>query len=859
MSDFIFLESNLQNVLERSSSMSVNDIQLSISSINEYCSSIEGLIYLINNYSRFEFLTSKKLTFIVCKNWCQHKWDEIPTNLKESLKSFLFIKVIENSDNLTVDFQNVIGDAQVSFMWKSYLNEWPTFWNDILKLPPPFVLNFLNAFSSMTSTFLQDSNQEFTKIKQTIRSQELDKLIIKYLFNCLNANPPLTLSLIAYFAHWVSLDTILNDDAMSVIVKAIDNEPTASPALNVLNSIIERGMDASMKIQIIDTLQIPSRIIGLICGGANNDILYSAAQLVENAGSFLISTPKSIPFFQISLQFLTSLDNEISGCVAPFIQQYTKNNPDVAPIVMNASYSRLKEYYSFNILDYGTEDQAYCEMLYGIIRACFQVNHDDSLNFLISICDSMDIIEEMPHCVALIEVLNDQQPQPEFVQYFEPLLSLKPPLSPHQSKALGSYIRFFTSVASSFNEQTISLFFSRIATFALCPMVHEETRSLISLSLLAFTKKYKNIQFDPSLIFEFVQTIDPNLITLAAILISRLQNNQFEIFQSCILHLTSKLQNDFRFCSLVLHFIKAIKYKNNSPHIPIVLNFLMQIAPLIKSNDQLQAQFIRTCFYSLGPESCGLINECIPHCIEPLSIAALSDVSQTAVKFFQSIEFAINLSKHMLKSFIVCFNQIDDWSIINDNNNEIIKMVDDFLRLFISIYPHLKTENVNLFENFKINNIQNLDDILNSPDSTPTFVQSIIQFIINTLSPKYFCYQLYVKIYSFISHLSKYEPKFTLQAFGDITISSLLSNPNFHPTHPGWSKVIQKLGKFQSTILQDNSEVAIQIIAKAFMSMNATEQIIQSYIEILHLTPRQRNERIITFLGDFMRYKRSIL
>ncbi|OHT10483.1 hypothetical protein TRFO_20144 [Tritrichomonas foetus] len=824
--DLALLESKLRIALERSPSVSPQEIQESINTVNTICNSLDGLQFIVNHSLNFSCPASKKFSLIVCKNWCMHRWSELSNELKNQLKEFLFFQSLQNFDSIPQDFQNVIGDAQCSYMWNSFLTEWPSFWDDLLKMPPIVVLNFLNAFCSLTSTMHQDSNQTFTQIKQTVRSQETDKDILLFVFNVLNLNGPLCFSILASLIHWISLDFILNNDSMSLLINALNNPQTASPALNALTSLIERGMETEMKMQIIEMLQIPPRVISLICNNADNTIIYSAAQLIENTGSLLISTPKALPFFQIALQLLTNLDNEISGCVASFIQQYTKSYPEVAPIVMNTCYSRLKEYYNF----IENEDEPYCDMLFGIIRACFSVNHDDSLQFLLSICESMDIIGEMPHCVALLEILNDQQPQPEFVQYFEPLLSLTPPLSPHHTKALGSYVRFFTSVAGAFDITTISTFFARISQFALSPMIREETRTFLSFSLLGFTKKYNNIHFDQNTIFSFVQTFDPNLISIAALLISRLDQNQYEIFQSCVSHLFSKLQANIGICPLVLHFIKSLHYNQGSPHIPIVLGFLTQIKQYVKSDDQLQAQFIRTSFYSLGPESCNLINECIPSSTERLSISALSDVSNTTVKLFKNNEFSINLAYHMFDSFVKCFNEIDDWSIVNDNTIEVIQMVDDYLSLCASI-------------------------IL---ETSPEFSQKLLLFVSNSLSPKYFCYQLFLKFYSFISHISKVIPDVSLQSFGVVSITALLSNINFNPTHPGWSKVITKLAKFQAYILSSIHDSTIQIIATTLAQLNATEQMTRAYIEILQLSPRQRNENIVSFCNDFMKYKKSL-
>lgn len=848
MNEINSFESNLAILIDQPPSTSFQDFQSTLDDVNKFCNSIEGFIFMIKNLTNFQNIATKKVSLIVFKNWCLYKWDEVPDEYKDQLKSLLFSSIIEDFEEMPQDIQNIIGDSQFSFMWNTYPEEWPNFWEDIFKMHPYVLLNFLTAFCSYISAINYDTDETFSKIKACIRDQNADAEMVAFLFNIIS-DPPENLEIdiripfkiLASLIHWIQINLILDEDAMSIIINSLNDPQTTSVSLDVLTSLIERGMESEMKMEIINSLQIPPRVIGLICNFADDTILYSAAQLIEKVGSFLISYTNSeiAPFFHISLQLLMNKDNNISSCVAPFIQQYTRNNPEVSSIVFNATYTRLKDFYLNEFLDdcsvdENPEDASYCEMLFMIIRVCFQLNHDDSLRFLLSAAEEMDVVDEMPHCIALIEILNDQQPQPEFVKYFEPLLSLEPPLSPSQTKALGCYVRFFSSVAGEFDIPTISNFFAKITEFVLSPMIKEDTRSILSFSLLCFTKKYKEISFDGSLIFSFVQTFDKNLIQIAAILISRLDENEyFEVFKSCVSHLFEKLENDPELCPLVLYFIKATNYVQGSPHIPIILDFLSQIQPSVKSDDNLQSQFIRTSFSSLGPESSDLITGCIESATERLSISAISEVATAIVKLTDdsNIEFAVNLINHLHDSFITCFNEIDDWSIVNDNTIEIIDMVDNYLSLLLVIISNVSSD----------------------------FLQKMFDFISNILrsDSKYFCYQLLVKLFSFIYNASKIFPNETLQNFGALSLTCLVSNKEFKPTHPICGKVIFKMVKFHATLLELISDKAVPVIEQTFAQEGADQEIIHAYWEIFELTKRARNDKCITFFEEFMKYKKN--
>lgn len=843
MIDVSTFESNLRITFEPNPEMSPETIQTAISNINTFCNSPEGLAFLTINLPQFLYIPAKKMSFIVIKNWILYKWDSIPNEIQLSIKQILFTYVIENFESITEDIQNIVCNVQSSFIWRTYPNLWPTFWAELFQSASPiFILHFLYSFCIFSTSIKTDTDKVFSQIKIAIRSQGFDIPILQFLFSSVNQENDLPLKSLSYFIHWMSLDIILKEESLSLILECVRKPNTSAAALDCLTSLIDRGMDEVLKCQIIDSLQIAAQVRSICCSNANNEILYSAARLIEVTGTFLINTEQCLPYYHIALLLLNNDDYKISACVTTFIQQFTKKYPDNSFNVLTNALARLKEFYekmyTSDDIDftYSSENEAYRELLFGIIRTCFVVDFEESLQSIVSKCQDIDIIEEMPYCIALLEILNDQSPQPEFVQYFEPILSMVPPLSPVQLKALSCFYRYFCNVANSFDASTISHFFVRIAQFALSPLIKDEARSILSNSLLAFCKKIENVQFDPSIILAFIQTTDPNLISLSAVLNSRLPNDiSFELFQQCIKHLLSMLQENGEYCPLVLNFIKAMHYVQGAPHLPIARDFLNKLQPFVVANDGLQALFIKACFSSLGPESSAQITNCVSTSTGRLSISALCEVITAIIalhKDEKNVSIASRFLVHLFQPFVTCFNEIDNWSIVNDDVNEIINMVDNYLLLVHNVLTSLSSD----------------------------FLSELFQFIISILNSgsKYFCHELYLKIYSFLCHISKLIPKETLEYFGGISIKALIANSDFKPTLPGWGKVILKLVKMNSTLFLSFPTEAATIFGQEFEKENATVQIIQSYFALLNMPPRNRKDESISFFIDLMKYKKSL-
>jgi hypothetical protein len=458
----------------------------------QLCESWDGFIACLSPFSEFALLTSKEFVLILCRQWCLKRWDRITPEVQAALCHLLFESAIAQFSDLPTDFRNILGDAQCAFFWNAYPLLWPSFWADLLATDPLFLLNFLGGFCSFTSQLATDDNATFTLIKQSMRSSTVDKQLIEVIGQFLIAGDSLRFRILASLVEWVSLDQIMSAEMMSLIATALDDTETAASSYDVLTTLLNRGMEWSTKLELIKSLELPPRIIRMICAHCDCN---SMALLVETLGSLLMEDDASTAYFQISLQLLTNSGHDISGCVAPFVQQHTNLHPEVRSIVLNTSYSRLKDYYE----DLANDDPCFCELLFGVIRTCFQVEFDSSIQFLRTICESIEIAEEPAHGIAILEILSDQHAGPDFVEFFEPLLGLEDLDDETHFKVMASYLRFFSSVAENFDPPVVSEFFMRMSTFAI-----EVAGSTLAKSLASFAKRHRErIIIDASIVVTF--------------------------------------------------------------------------------------------------------------------------------------------------------------------------------------------------------------------------------------------------------------------------------------------------------------------------------------------------------------------
>lgn len=804
------LEERLSIAIDGSSTASVNVVQESISYLQTLNESIDALGWCITNYPHFKTATAQKFTLIMCKNWCIGRWNEITDELKVLVKELLFNFVVHDFERLSQDFQNLVCDAQCMFMWKSYPNIWPTFWNDLLTFQPYLILHFLEAFCSHTSLLSFDANETFTIIKEAMRSQGIDVQITQYVISLIDYGSPLPFYILASLFRWVNLDNFLNDENINEILKGFNLIETTTETIYVLTTLVQRNMTDDIKLTLIDLLRIPSRIIGYMSSEANNSILYASANLIEVTGTYLIKTDKVIAFFQIALALLNNQDDQIAASIAPFILQFVKEYPeDYLMLTFKVVFSRL-QHFNEQLLK---EDDSLGEMLLDILRVFIRINPEETYLFLFSICQSMEMVEEIPHCITLLQILNEQ-PKPDFVQFFEPLMSITPPLSSLQSKAICCFIQYFTSVNQHFEDSIVSNFFDTVLNI----IFTDETQSLTH-SFLKFVKSVSaRISFNTDIVLDMVKSLNSDLITISSLLICRLDNG-LEMFSHSLNYLMQNVTDEVNSFVLPMKFIQAIPYHEGAPHLNLVITTLNEIFPYVKSDDYALSIFIKSCSRSLGNESIEMVNKCIEFALEPLSITELCIIG-------------LKIDNHFITSFaprvLNIMNNIDDWSVNNDETHEAF--------ILFSKYLDLVSKNITQV------NIDTLKQVL-----------EFIQVKLNTtLSPR-----LIEIIHQFLINAAKDIPQPILDNFGESIFNVFLSR-EFNPQFPGWSKVCNKILKLHNILLNVLPNETTSVIEQAFLKLSATPEMVIEYIQLFSLQPRNRNEQGLKFFSDFVRYRKSL-
>ena len=749
----------------------------------------DGFRGCLAHFFEFVNVNSRKFTLVACRIWCATRWSDLDSCMKESVKSILFGRIGNMSD-----CANLIANAQFAFFFSAFPNEWPTFWKDIAPLGDVVMVNFLRAFCAFTNKVRPRDAERFAMIKEAMRESGYDKVLLEFALQR-------DFAIAGSFLRWAGVE---NPSAVvAVITEGLNHgNPDAVDAACVL---VERGMEQGAKMELIEALDVPMHVIAMLRGGAGRDTMRAIARLVC-ATAAQISDPDMItPYFQVAMSLLMNEDIEVAGCVALFIQEHVKVRPEVSGVVMNAVYARIKDSYEKDI-----EDVSYRESLFGVVRNCFAVNPQDSLAFLLAICESMVILEEMAHCVALLEVLGRYKPQAEFVQFFVPLFELHAPLSHEQAMALAGYTNFFKAVAGSFSAPEVSNFFTKMASFAV-----ESRDSSLSESLLSFTKKHKEmINVGNEVICGLTATLDPHLATTSAVLI---RQSHPDLFVTCLKHLSEKLQTDASLCTTVLCFVKTMHYEQGSPHVPVIKGFLEQVVPHIVESDTLQALFVRTCFSSLGSEGIYLISKCVPSGC--LSIAALSKVTLV----LQSKETAASLIASAFARVEKEVAAIEDVDIVNDDVLDLVQMLRNYFQLVAFAFDPVSCANV---------------------------IGLAKALIVSSQLPI-----LSATVLGFATSIARTHPDVAATAFLEPSLLAVVNNRCYGPRHPGWAQLSLLLAKFHSVLIAADGADAIQ---GALKSLGATDEMVKNYISILVLRGRPQKEAVIKFMSDFVRFRLSL-
>jgi hypothetical protein len=809
MSDLQTVESLIRISIEGPPDGDQSSFDSALQFAQQLCESWDGFVACVGQFSEFALPTSKKFALILCKQWCLRRWEMITAEVQAALGRLLFESSIAEFGDLPPDFRNLLGDAQCAFVWNAYPSSWPSFWADLLGTDPLFVLNFLDGFCSFTSQLPTDDNATFALIKQSMRSSMVDKQLVEFIGQFLVAGGSLGFRILASLAEWVSLDQIMSAEMISLIATALDDPETAASSYNVLTALLNRGMERSTKMELIESLELPPRIIRMICTHYD---CYSMALLVETLGGLLIDDEISTSYFQISLQLLTNSGHDISGCVAPFIQRYTKLHPDVSSIVLNTSYSRLKDYYE----DLAGDDPSFCELLFDVIRICFQVNFDSSIQFLRTICESIEIAEELPHGIAILEILSDQHAGPDFVEFFEPLLGVEHLDGETHFKVMASYLRFFSSVAENFDPPVVSEFFMRMSTFAI-----GVAGSSLAKSLASFAKRHRErIIVDPSIVVTFAGSDDPNLTATAGILLASLHESQFDTFQACFELLESKSDAG---ASLLLRFVKMIPCVADSPIVPLIKAALTRLD--CTGSDDLLSLFIRSVFVSLRSDGLEIISKCIDNAIGPLSIGSLCKI----VGAMQNHEVGKQVATALLPRVQSVVRELGDVTIANDGVIAVSEMLRSWLNLILLC----------------------LDEFDEDISSFLADVRSI--FDENSTSPEFL-----IVLMRFLGRFVRMASAAAFGIFGQFSFVVVLRNRFFDSRKPRWSQVAIRLARFHSRLFAADADRTALMVASVLAELGAAPEMITCYLALLTTASPPWKEDTLEFYAELKRQTKAL-
>jgi len=792
-----------------------------LNNVHEMNESNDSLKWCVLNYTKFSSFSAKKLVLIICSNYCRNRWDINDTEMIEIMKDFLFGQIIVGFSDESNDIRSMISLAQCSFMWNAYTVFWFSFWTDLLGCDDSIVINFLDSFCSLTSTSPFDQNSSFYQIKSQMRIDKSDQLITEYVLLRISNGDTVLCGIISELFRWVSLDYIISYPVITLVLECLDNKDTLPIGLAALASLMERGMQHNDKIVLVETIGITHRIIPLICRDSDPITLYNAAKIIESAGSFFLESKQSVEYFQIAVALITNPNNEIAGCVISFIQQYIKVYPGYVSCVRNNAFFRIKLYFETN----EEPDTPFIELFFSLIRTCFHLDTNGSFEYIVSMCESMEVMGELPLSIAILHILYDHSSSLievdlllKLVGCFDCLLFVPDSPSSYYYNAVSSFLMFISSIGFHIDDSYLSDVFYTVSNCVLNGSINKSDLNSLSSSLAFFVKKLvSKISFDFNMICDFVYQMDKDLVKIAARLLSSVPIDEAsDIILHCIVFFEEKIKSIVdrgQSCLCALHFLHSLRCSKDNRIASKLIEFLQNMSPFTEGIDEYKALFIRTCYSLLGSESMSLISNCTIDKSNRHTVAALSEVIAALAITTEQPQWALSFVSSIfsvVQEIIASFDPID---IINEDLQAVSSVISKFFDLIKSV-------------------IHCIDSAL---------LLSIVNFL-NALLVRYFKTPLILEIsFNLLSYLSKTLSVGIIEPCAN-NLFSFITSSSFHPSIPSWNRVCYSSLKFFSNIHKISPDFAESILIKALSYQGANPDLINSFNTIIPLNRRNRSE-----------------
>ena len=743
-------------------------------------------------------------------------------------------------------FRNNLMTTEISFMWRMYPQAWPTFWQDVFgAFSEDQVLWLIDAFCVYAKGLNASESLLYSTIKDGMRQDGNDQRVTSFVISKMALRNETAFRCFAELCSWVNVQYLIHQEALNAINSGFADLATAPSALEIFVKLVTRHMPVDVKHQLIEVLNIPAHVEQVIKGQLPTAVNAVTARLVNATGLELIKSPTVQDYLGLALQFLGAEEDEVSEAVCPLLLDVVKTYPQTSMMVLEKILPRMGGFFEMF-----SEDKTYLEQLTMISHSAIQGNIEETLTYLAGVIqDSSFWTTSLPMCAAVIQVVTEflsggepKQVIPFFVEKLHPITQMTPPFDDVQSYAVYCYVKFFVAVQGLFSGEEHASIFQDLCNLASNPQVgQEKVRKEFASLLVLFVKKLakgKQLVFDPSVISHFVGTLDPQLVSVAAMLIRTLPDaQQSDIFGQCMQHLIESLQrsaDQLRDCETVLSFIRSLRYTPNAPHIPKVAEIMSQMFSMCTQKDQILVLYIRTLYSSLAEQCIDQLMQCVQYATGPMSLNGLSEAAMALVKSDQldpSVWCSQFMSAVIEKNFAI-FRSVRDWTP-SEETNEVIDMMCSFLKFCGTVV------------------------VKKAPFEGAHF-EHVRQFVLEVFNNMFDVPQLANAALDFTSSLLNVYPEMVFQEIGPLVLNSLFS-PKFDPWKKEWFSLCKNVMQLHCNMKNKNGDMTVQVINETFRRINVEDrEIIDSYFQLLCLElPRQRIAQCRVFFPQLVKLRAS--
>lgn len=832
--------------------------------IVEFIKRPECLQWILATYPTMNNKQIRLHQLIWITQWCKSQNENIPQDIFGSFRELLFAQQIPDEFK-DENFINVLAYCQVSFVWKVFPLQWPTFWTDFFSTDDDqSQLQFLLQLTKYASILLGRDNFLYTKIKDNMRINATDKLITDFIIRKMEQQNPNAFEIFSYLCTWVNTNYLV--PAQNLIKAGLAYPELSNFSLSILSELVSRGMPADVKLELIKSFDIPNQINNLIQSNPNDVISIAAASLIDHAGEEVIKTPDADSYFNLALKFLAHPKTDISVIVFPFLILLCKYNKLTSPIILMKAIERLSLFVGIEIGESFDEvNTSYLDQISRLIHFALKADPDKNYGELLNAWNNeTSILGTNPNlAVSIIFAVGnsitsgEKSPQKQqfisdFIVKFSVILQAQPPINKVFSFGIIQFLNFFIVVYNNFSIDQISYVFDFVCRFSLLKQENGEFHENITKVLYSYIKKldpnHKSISFDPQIIQQFIETGEEQLVAAAGLLIQSIkQELQSQVFDQCMNHLQETLNHieesqRLRFVSTILSFIKSLNYSKDAPHLAYVINFLQGVFAPCATDDEIFAFFIRTAYSSLEENSFQIIYNCLDKISADKikSCLAFCDTASTLIsrKDVPKDKWVTEIINHLFSIVIPLFGSIN-WDIVigkGEASNEVLNLTCLFIKLF--------------------SNTLGLEEAPRLID--PQVYVSMKVFVTQTLNNHFDIAALVDALIVLLDHIVKIDPVSVFDELGNLAMNFLYTS-SFKPVLKPWKNVCESLMNFHLTLIKIDQGKAGALILNSFRAFIDNEQqfneVMTAYYNILmEARPRDRRSKGRDFFNNFSKY-----